>query len=149
MSVYLIGKGNEEKKMFRFATLVLAGVLATVGIGFAHEDITNCLIPSPQPANLGLPPGFTEQPISIFIADQDLSLLEFKPSLYPDFADALPDAVCATWENGGLIWDQLGISVQGNSLDVDASSWGVLVSMPEYRFCGIPEPYPDKPEEST
>ena len=43
---------------------------------------------------------------------------------------------CATWENGGLTWLYLE----------DDERWGAYVKQPCFRFCGIPEPYPERPE---
>lgn len=73
------------------------------------------------------------------------ALPPFAPNGYPFgkdnhrlFVVFSPEGVpppCATWDNGGLAWDNL-----------IENEWWVRVEMPRFRFCGVPHPYPPKPE---
>ena len=63
----------------------------------------------------------------------------YDEAAYPQYAEALPEAPCATWENGGLTWDFFEDHPEAKL------GWSVSVWIPIYRFCGFPLPYPEKP----
>ena len=132
-------------------------IMAVVAVGkFAHfvngvDASSPPLTSSPTPAT-ALPPSFspTQLPLPpdlnkpVHFPEIALEYLEYGPDLYPLYAEAYPDAPCATWENGGLIWLVLSYKVHAEFI-AEAVGWLVQVRLPRFRFCGFPRPYPAKP----
>ncbi|MCY4106669.1 MAG: hypothetical protein OXG02_08190 [Chloroflexi bacterium] len=85
------------------------------------------LLPSPNPIDLEIFPEYV------------LERYAYDETAYPQYAEALPEASCATWENGGLTWRYLEDHPEGKL------GWSVSVWLPIFRFCGFPQPYPRKP----
>lgn len=85
------------------------------------------LLPSPYPIDMKL---FPEYMMDRYAYDE---------AAYPQYAEALPEAPCATWENGGLTWRYLEDRPEAKL------GWCASVWLPIYRFCGFPRPYPRKP----
>ena len=85
------------------------------------------LLPAPHPIDLQLFPEYA------------LNRYAFGEAAYPQYSEALPEASCATWENGGLSWRFLEDHPEAKL------GWSVSVWLPSYRFCGFPQPYPRKP----
>ncbi len=87
-----------------------------------------------------LPPPNPE--ILEFFPEYVMERYAYDPASYPQYAEVLPDAPCATWVNGGLTW----------SFFEDTATmklgWGASVWIPIYRFCGFPLPYPQKPAQT-
>lgn len=94
------------------------------------EFMMPTLLPPPHPDRLE------------FFPEYVMKRYAYDPDSYPQYAEVLPEAPCATWENGGLTW----------SFNEDIPSmklgWGASVWKPIYRFCGFPLPYPQKPTQT-
>ncbi|MCY3836171.1 MAG: hypothetical protein OXF83_07015 [Anaerolineaceae bacterium] len=73
---------------------------------------------------------------------QEMEALGYCPDCYPQFGVAYPeDTPCATWENGGLAWQYL---------DAEAvQDWVAGIWQGPWRFCGIPRPYPELPDQEA
>ncbi|MCY3836927.1 MAG: hypothetical protein OXF83_10925 [Anaerolineaceae bacterium] len=124
----------------RMARILFLLVAAAV-IGYALVNMRS-QTPAPTVAPLPVltripPPPSLEEPF--FLYESSFEGLDYDPETYPKFAAAYPDATCATWENGGVFWlathEELG--------------WLVQIQLPEFRFCGIPIPHAEKPENTT
>lgn len=92
----------------------------------------------------------------IMFSEDSLEQFPYLPSSYAQYAEALPaDTPCATWENGGIRWWDLGpVSFEKNPELAEEhpellEGWDVVVAFPDFRFCGFLAPYPEKPEEMT
>ena len=117
---------------------ILFSLMAVAVFGYAILEMgtqTPIATETPSPARTRIPPPPSlDQPF--FLPESSFAELDFDPDTYPDFASLHPDAACATWENGGITWlaihEELG--------------WLAQILLPEFRFCGIPDPYPKKPE---
>ena len=94
------------------------------------EFMMPTLLPPPEPEKLE------------FFPEYVMDRYAYDEAAYPQYAEALPEASCATWENGGLTW----------SFHEDIPSmklgWGATLWKPIYRFCGFPLPYPQKPTQT-
>ena len=107
---------------------------------------------STSPPNLALtsPPVFL---MSTVLPPPDPEIQEIFPeyvmhrftydeTAFPQYAAVLPDAPCATWENGGLSWSYR------EDLPNIRLGWVASLWLPIYRFCGFPLPYPEKPTQT-
>ncbi len=84
-------------------------------------------------------PAYPDLNQSMLFPEAALEYFTYDPDAYPQFAEAFPDAPCATWENGGLTW----FKHEGDE------EWAVRVRFSDYRLCGFPSSQPDKPTEPT
>ena len=126
---------------------ILAGtlivVLAFVWISDREDNSTASATPTTPPEFMMptlLPPPHPER--REFFPEYVLERYTYEPDSYPQYAEVLPEAPCATWENGGLSW----------SFFEDTPSmklgWGASVWIPIYSLCGFPLPYPQKPTQT-
>ena len=77
-----------------------------------------------------------------FFPEYVLHRYAYDEAAYPQYAEVLPDAPCATWENGGLSWSFF------EDIPSMKLGWGASVWLPIYRFCGFPLPFPQKPTQT-
>lgn len=148
---YLLLMAEQARRPYRVvvglgALLLLALLLYLARTGEESSDPAKTY-PYPLPTLLPLPPtppagsGFVSSGMSL--PEDWLPLYPFDPPAYPQFADLLPEgADCATWANGGLFWVQSGANPELPQLP----PWSVIIELHRFRFCGVPEPYPAKPE---
>ncbi|MCY4009119.1 MAG: hypothetical protein OXF22_05150 [Anaerolineaceae bacterium] len=143
--------------MLRKTTLTLLILLLTVAGVFAYiQNQENSpsqssaeteaeLTPVPEETGVPPPPDADEFPWPFWIPESVFGNDPFDPEARDRVDWGFPAdfyVECATWENEGLTWLYLE----------DDEKWGAYVKQPCYRFCGIPEPYPEKPvpeSEST
>ena len=89
------------------------------------------------------PPPVVDRPIYYSEDTLENGALSFGADLYPAYAEQIPESSCATWENGGLNW------IYFDRTAPDEQGWFVELKQPDFRFCGFPSPYPEKPAAPT
>ncbi|MCY4106670.1 MAG: hypothetical protein OXG02_08195 [Chloroflexi bacterium] len=94
------------------------------------EFMMPTLLPQPNPDTLE------------FFPEYVMHRFSYDEAAYPQYAEVLPEAPCATWENGGLTWSY------HENIPSMKLGWGTSVWLPIFRFCGFPLPYPQKPTQT-
>ncbi len=125
--------------------LLLGGTAPAAGLHDGSEPYactTDCWSGSRPQATDG-PSGWIDPPPNVGAFPDPLLLAEailagnpFAPEARNQMDWGFPADFCATWENVGLTWLYLD----------DHEAWGAYVKQPCFRFYGIPDHYPDKPE---
>lgn len=129
--------------------LVLMVFLIVVVLGYGYFKNRSPASSSPADPTPALseaippidPPPHVDMPL-LFLEDS-VETYPYSPDSYPAYAEAHPDAPCATWENGGLVWEYYVFQRPAQP------SWVAVVGQPEFRFCGFPRPIPAKPPKPT
>lgn len=105
--------------------------------------------PSQRPAGascwLYTPPGGGDFPYPFLLPELLFACNPFLPEARNPVDWGFPAdyyVECATWENGGLTW--LYYEKDEGPPNERLAYWGAWVKQPCYRFCGIPQPYPEK-----
>ncbi|MCY4107375.1 MAG: hypothetical protein OXG02_11850 [Chloroflexi bacterium] len=87
----------------------------------------------PTPAHIGA---------ASFFPGNEMAKFAYCADCYPHIAARYPpETPCANWENGGLQWFQFE-----DHADLKLG-WGAVVWQGPHRFCGFPQPYPEKPAD--
>ena len=74
----------------------------------ASRENTSSVLATPESPPLLVIPSLLPPPnpeIPEFFPEYVLDRYAYDEAAYPQYAEALPEAPCATWENGGLTWD--------------------------------------------
>ncbi|MCY4010218.1 MAG: hypothetical protein OXF22_10785 [Anaerolineaceae bacterium] len=114
-------------RWFWLVVLFLLGISAGIAGTVLFQRTEQSLSPTSPP----------EEFLSILPLSAPFSLTEELITIFP-FSPEYPRVPCATWENEGLAWwwnDWL-----------EEPGWAIRVWWPIWRFCGIPQPHPDKPD---
>ncbi len=87
----------------------------------------------PTPAHIGA---------ASFFPEHEMANFAYCADCYPHIAALYPpETACANWENGGLQWfhfeDRADLKL----------GWGAVAWQGPHRFCGFPQPYPEKPAD--
>ena len=138
---------NSHKPLARLIIWVVAGALfAVLAYAWFISRENNATASATPTAPLEfmmptvLPPPNPE--ILEFFPEYVMERYAYDPASYPQYAEVLPEAPCATWENGGLTWSFL------EDTATMKLGWGASLWLPIYRFCGFPLPYPQKPAQT-
>ena len=136
--------------MLRKITFALLILLLTVAGVFAYiqnqenspaqssTETEEELTPIPEETGVPPPPNADEFPFPFWIPESVFGNDLFDPEARDQVDWGFPAnfyVECATWENEGLTW----------LYQEDEEVWGAYIKQPCFRFCGIPEPYPEKP----
>ncbi len=134
----MVGKATmSSKKTFILSALLVVMVVAVISYRYFQNEGDASTPPTPSASSEG--PVYPDHPE--LWPERVMESYPYYPDSYPAWAEAYPDAPCATWVNGGLGW----VFVE-DATDVQGD-WGVMVWQPVWRFCGFPRPYPEKPEK--
>ncbi|MCY4105192.1 MAG: hypothetical protein OXG02_00570 [Chloroflexi bacterium] len=92
----------------------------------------------------------------VMFSEEWLVRFPYSRTAYAEYAAGLTvDTPCASWENGGITWwDRRAVSWERAPEYLAAHpelavGWDAIVHFPAFRFCGFPEPYPEKPLLAT
>ncbi len=138
---------SAHKSSLYWGLLVAAGLVLVVAfiILNASRENTSSVLATPESPPLLVIPSLLPPPHTDgreFFPEYVLERYAYDPASYPQYAEVLPEAPCATWENGGLTWSFF------EDIPSAKLGWGASVWLPIYRFCGFPLPYPQKPTQT-
>lgn len=135
--------------LFLFVLTGLIWFVANREVYPAHEELN----PEAFTTLLRLPPNERN---GIQFSEEWLARFPYSRTAYEEYAAGLADDVpCARWENGGITWwDRRAVSWERAPEYLAAHpelavGWDAIVHFPAFRFCGFPEPYPEKPLLAT
>lgn len=145
---------GENPRRLRNATLsalCLLLVLALLILESARHEAAPApeLRPEMFATALAMP---SRMPTKMMFPEDWLAQLPFSETDYAEYAAGLPaDTPCASWQNGGISWwDRSAVDWDRAPAHIaeypfEREGWDALVAFPQYRFCGFPAPYPEKP----